>query len=61
MVIAPFGWATGATTATAADRCEVWTATVSSRGPETEGPNKAQVVKITFALPDQPNLAAVVA
>jgi hypothetical protein len=61
MVIAPFGWTGGAVTATAGDRCEVWKATVSSRGPETEGPNKAQVVKITFALPDQPNLAAVVA
>lgn len=61
LVIAPMGWATGAVTATAADRCEVWTAVVSSRGPEAEGANKAQVLKVIFALPDAPVLDAVVA
>jgi hypothetical protein len=61
MVVAPFGWATGGLVAVADDRCEVWPAVVSSRGPESEGANKAQVIKIIFALPDTPELEAVVA
>lgn len=61
MVIAPFGWATGGLTAVAADRCEVWPAVVSAIGPQGEGPNTAQVVQITFAVYDAPELAAVVA
>lgn len=61
LVVAPFGWAGAATTATAADRCEVWTGVVTALGPETEGANKAQVIKVTFALPDAPVLNAVVA
>ncbi len=61
MVIAPFGWATGGLDAVALDRCEVWPAVVSSRGPEAEGANKATVVRVIFALPDTPELEAVVA
>jgi hypothetical protein len=61
LVVAPFGWASGATTATAADRCEVWTVVVSSLSPEAEGKEKAQVMKVTFACPDAPILNAVVA
>jgi hypothetical protein len=62
-VIAPFGF-TGAGTpkaALAADRCEVWTVVVTSLSPDTEGPNKAQIVKVTCALPATPVLNAVAA
>lgn len=60
-VVAPFGWTSGATTATAGDRCEVWTAVVSALGPEAEGKEKAQIIRVTFALPDAPVLNAVAA
>lgn len=61
LVIAPFGWASAAVTATAADRCEVWTAVVSAISPDAEGKEKAQVIKVTFGLPDAPVLNAVAA
>lgn len=60
-VVAPFGWAGGAATATALDRCEVWPAVVSSIGAEAEGKEKAQVVKVTFAVYDAPVTNAVAA
>jgi hypothetical protein len=61
LVVAPFGWDEEGLTAVALDRCEVWTAVVTALGPESEGANKAQVMKTTFALPDAPVLNAVVA
>jgi hypothetical protein len=61
LVVAPMGWASGAATATAADRCEVWTAVVTAAGADSEGPNKAQVFKVTFALPAAPVINAVAA
>jgi hypothetical protein len=60
-IVAPFGWAGAATTATAGDRCEVWPAVVSSLGAEAEGKEKAQVIKITFGVPDAPETNALVA
>lgn len=60
-VVAPFGWTAGATTATAADRCEVWPAVVSSLGADAEGKEKAQVIKVTFGVYDAPVLNAVAA
>jgi hypothetical protein len=61
IVIGPMGWGGGGTTAVAGDRCEVWTAVVSSTGADAEGPNKAQVFKVNFALPDGPIINAIVA
>ena len=70
LVVAPFGFGTGAGTtagpvagaaATAGNRVEVWPAVVSAAGAEAEGPNKAQVFKVTFALPDSPNINATAA
>lgn len=70
LVVAPFGLGAGAGTvagpvagaaATAGNRVEVWQAVVTTAGAEAEGPNKAQVFKVTFALPDSPSINAVAA
>lgn len=61
MIVAPFGFTGVAGAPLATDRVEVWPCVVSSRGPEAEGKEKAQVIKITFGLYDSPELEAEVA
>lgn len=68
-VVAPTGWnqasgtsfiGSASNTPTAADRCQVWPATISITAPIDGKDKTADMFKTTFAIPSAPQLYAVV-
>jgi hypothetical protein len=69
-VVAPTGWnqsagtsylGSASNTPTAGDRCQVWPARISIAAPVDGKDKTADMVKVTFAIPQPPQLNAVVA